>query len=300
MSKIIPFPAIIPNPDLVDKIICPPYDVLEADEARRLAAGNPHSLLHITKAEIDFPPEVYPYDDNVYDQAARNLNSFLAEGVLTKDQSSLYIYRLVMSEWIQTGVVAGVSVDEYAQGLIKKHEKTREEKVVDRTRHSLAIGGHAESVILVHKYNEPIREIVKGELEKDPLYKVKDARGVLHILWRVENKDKLVELFSELDALYIADGHHRSASALNVRGEMRNNNPHHAGHELYNYFPAVIFQETEVRVFEYNWEGPAEKRPLSKVTMADIIKLSDEGGLMPPKSTWVAPTLASGLYLFPF
>ncbi|MFH1873795.1 MAG: DUF1015 domain-containing protein [Pseudomonadota bacterium] len=300
MSKIIPFPALLPNLSLVHKIICPPYDVIESEQAREFAKDNPYSLLHITKSEIDFPPNVYPYDDAIYEKAARNLHRFKEQDYLFQDQPNLYIYRMIAGEWIQTGVVAGVSASEYEQGLIKQHEKTREEKVIDRTKHSLALKAHAEPVILVHKYNDAIREQVKVEESDALLYKVTDKLGVQHILWRVSQPERLMELFAGLDALYIADGHHRSATGFRVQQEMSKTNPNHNGTEPYNFFPAVIFQETEVRVFEYNWVGPADKRPLSKITMADIIKLSDEGGIMPPKSTWFAPKLTSGLFLYPF
>jgi len=299
MSKIIPFEALIPRKDIADKVICPPYDVIDSSAARKLAKGNPYSLLHVTKPEIDLPPETAQDDDRIYSKGAENLGAFVKNKTLIKDQRSIYVYRLAMRDIVQTGVVCGVSADEYERGLIKKHEKTREPKVVDRTRLACALHVHAEPVILVHRADEGIRAILNNEAKASPLYDL-EYDGVRHTLWRAADSGAIANVFSKLAALYIADGHHRSETGCRTMQWMRRDNPKHTGEELYNFFPAAIFPDDEVRVFAYDWNGPADKRPLAEVTMSDIMKLSDQGGIMPPKSTWFAPKLISGLFLYPF
>jgi uncharacterized protein (DUF1015 family) len=300
MSKVIPFPALIPSSDAAAEVLCPPYDVIDSSAARALAAGKAYSLLHITKPEIDLPPELDEYNDAVYAKGAENLSKFRDEGTLVRDVPSFYIYRLISSGYTQTGIVAGVSAEEYGRGLIKKHEKTREPKVVDRTRLARAIRAHAEPVFLVHRKDAGIAEIVKTETAGTPLFDITYADGVRHVLWRVSNAEAVRAAFEHMNALYIADGHHRSETGFRTYEEMRRENPEHTGEEPYCFFPAVIFPEDEMRIFQYDWDGPAGERPLAKVTMADVIKLADENGIMPPKSTWFAPKLISGLFLYTF
>ncbi|MBN1282731.1 MAG: DUF1015 domain-containing protein [Proteobacteria bacterium] len=299
MSKIIPFEALIPRKDLADRVVCPPYDVIDSDEARKLAKGNPYSMLHVTKPEIDLPDETMEDDDRIYAKGIENLQRFVEDGTLIRDRASIYVYRLAMGEIVQTGVVCGVSADEYERGLIKKHEKTREPKVVDRTRLACALHTHAEPVILVHRADEGIRALLAKEAGDEPLFDVK-YQGVRHTLWRANDPQGIVAAFSRLPALYIADGHHRSETGCRTMQWMRRDNPGHTGGEAYNFFPAAVFPDDEVRVFRYEWDGPADKRPLADVTMADIMKLSDQNGIMPPKSTWFAPKLISGLFLYTF
>lgn len=299
MSKVIPFPALIPARGHVEDIVCPPYDVIDVAEARALAEGNPFSLLHVTKPEVDLPEGTGEDDDAVYAKGAENLGRFREDGLLVRDEPSLYIYRMVMGDHVQTGVVAGVSAKEYGEGLIRKHEKTREPKVVNRTRLARALGAHAEPVILVHRRSEGLAELIEGEVPEPPIYDVV-YEGVRHTLWRARPADDVVRLFEGMDALYIADGHHRSETGFRTYVEMKESDADHKGSEAYCFFPAVIFPDDEVRIFRYDWDGPLDQRPLADVTMADIMKLSDEGGIMPPKSTWFAPKLASGLFLYTF
>jgi len=300
MSKIKQFAALLPVPSHAKDVISPPYDVIDAPGARAFAKDNPRSFLHITRSEIDMPEDVFPYDDSVYENALSNLNLFQEKGLLVRDASSLYIYRQVMGEHSQTGVVALASVDEYVNGKIKRHELTREEKVVDRMRHADFISAHAEPVFLVHRRNDKVSRLVSQETAEKPLYDLIGWDGVRHIFWRVKEAGGVLEAFEGFDALYIADGHHRSESAARVRELKRGRNPGHIGTEGYNYFPVVIFSEDEVRIFEYKWDGDPPKRPLSKYSMADVMKLADEGGIMPPKSTWFAPKLSSGLFMHTF
>lgn len=300
MSKIIPFPALLPRPDLADKILCPPYDVVSREEARQYAAGNQYSLLHVTKAEIDIPDEVGEYDDCVYKRARTNFLWFQDERCLVPDDESFYIYRLEMRGHTQTGLVCGVSVDEYDDDLIKKHEKTRKEKEDDRTKFALIINAHAEPVFLVFRDQQGIKELLNKETNKAPLYHLTDKGGVRHIFWKAESKQEIAQAFLEIPALYVADGHHRSAVASRVRALKRDENPNHLGDEPYNFFPAVIFPHDEVKVYKYDWDGDPLKRPLADVTADDIMKLADEGGIMPPKSTWFQPKLGSGLFVYRF
>jgi uncharacterized protein (DUF1015 family) len=163
------------------------------------------------------------------------------------------------------------------------------------------VQAHAEPVMLVHYASDAIRHLV-GETETQdvPLFDMVDRDGVRHTLWRVRNTVPMQRAFEGVEVLYIADGHHRSESALRVRNLMAKENANHKGTESYNYFPAVIFPHDEVRIFEYEWNGDAADRPLSRYSMDDIIKLADEGGVMPPKSTWFAPKLGSGLFIYTF
>lgn len=292
MSKIIPFKALLPNIKLAGRIVSPPYDVLSDDEARELAK-DPYSFLHITRAEVDMPKDMSPYDDKIYAKARETFERFQSDGTFSRDETSFYIYRQIMGDHIQTGLVCLVPVEDYVNGKIKKHELTREEKLVDRTRHANEISAYVEPVFLVHRSNKKITALISAEAAERPLFEVTDHYGVRNILWRAKRANEISAAFSELDALYIADGHHRSAAAARVK-ELRQD----CGG--WNHFPVVIFPDNEVKIFEYKWSGEPSKRPLSKYSMSDIMKLADGGGIMPPKSTWFAPKLASGLFVHTF
>jgi uncharacterized protein (DUF1015 family) len=302
--KITPFAALLPKADLVQQIVCPPYDVIETDEAREFAAGNPYSLLHITRAEIDLDDRVDQHSEVVYRKAAENLQLFQDKGWLKRDKPAIYVYQTEEvrdgKRQRQTGIVGGVSGEDYDKGLIKKHEKTRIVKEDDRTHLADILDGHSEPVFLVHRAHDGIRQCLLKETEAPPLFEVVDEKQVTHRFWRSQDQNNLLSCIAELDALYIADGHHRSAAGARIKELKQSRNAGHTGNEAYNYFPAVIFPHDEVAVYEYNWDGPAESRPLAKHQMIDIMKISDEGGIMPPKSTWFAPKLISGLFVYKF
>lgn len=300
MSKIIPFPALIPKAELGSRTICPPYDVITSEEAREIVDGNPYSLLHVTKAEVDLPHDVPEYDDRVYEKARANFMKFQKDGWLIRDTASLYIYRMDRQGHIQTGLVCGTSVDEYDLGLIKQHEKTRKPKEDDRTRFAYAIRAHAEPVFLTFRATDEMKKLLLSETTETPLYDTVPLCGVRHTLWRAKSVQKFVDAAKEIEAIYVADGHHRSASASRVRAKMRAENPAHRGDEAYNFFPAVLIPSDEVRIYRYDWDGDPDKRPLADVTIDDVMALSDRGGIMPPKSTWFAPKLASGLFVYAF
>jgi len=265
-----------------------------------MAEGNPYSFLHVAKPEIDLPPGMGLYEDAVYAKAVENLRIFRENGYLVRDSVGIYIYRQVMHGRPQTGVVCCVSAEEYEKGLIKKHELTRKEKEDDRTRHMIETRAHAEPVMIVHRKNEAVARLVDEATRTEPLYDLVDHAGVQHIFWRAPDACAIRKEFLKMDALYIADGHHRSAGGTRVMQRMRSENPSHTGNEAYNFFPAVVYPEDEVRVYEYKWDGDPAARPLSKYTMTSIMELADKNGIMPPKSTWFAPKLASGLFAHTF
>ena len=227
MSKIIPFEALIPNPKLAAKIICPPYDVIESDQARKMAEGNPYSFLHVAKPEIDLPPSVDQYDDRVYAKAVENLRDFREKNYLVRDCASIYLYRQVLNGRPQTGVVCCVSAEEYEKGLIKKHELTRKPKEDDRTRHMMTMHAHGEPVMIAHRKNASVKKLIEQDVKAKPLYDLTDHAGVQHVFWRVAGpRLRTCADFAKIDALYIADGHHRSAGrhardAGDAREELR-------------------------------------------------------------------------------
>ena len=287
MSKIIPFEALLPNQRFAGRIISPPYDVVTTDEARLLAKDNPYSFLHIIKPEIDLPPDTDPYSNAVYEKGAENFSNFQKEGWLIKNESSFYIYRLVSGAHTQTGIVCGASADEYGRGLIKKHELTREAKVADRVRLAERTGTHLEPVFLVHRSSRAVASFLEEETKSAPLYDLTDKDSVRHVLWEIKRKGEIGRILSKIPALYIADGHHRSEAAFRLKDKS-------------HYFPAVVFSEEDVVVYEYHFNGEKEKRPLSRYTIKDIMECADKKEIMPPKSTWFAPKLASGLFVYKF
>jgi len=240
------------------------------------------------------------YDDEIFDLAKNNLKKFQDEGWLIRDKPSLYAYRLTRGDHTQTGIVCGASVDELDDGSIRKHEKTRENKEDERTLLAMKLKAHLEPVLYVHRKSERISALTEEATSGGPIFDITDTEGIRHTMWRIEKTEDLVKNFAELTDLYIADGHHRSAAASRVRKKFRNGNPDHTGDEAYNFFPVAIFPENEVRVYKYDWDGPNDERPLADFTMSDIMKISDRDEIMPPKSTWFAPKLASGLFVYTF
>jgi uncharacterized protein (DUF1015 family) len=234
-----------------------PYDVMNREEAKEMADGNPFSFLHITRSEIDLSQDISAYDPQVYQKARENLNAFQAQGVLQQEpQSCYYLYQQEMKGRKQVGVVATVSVEEYESGIIKKHEFTRVEKEEDRVRHFQTCEAHTEPVFLTYRNQREIDEIMEECMRKtQPLYRITGKDGVEHALYRLENEEKvrrLEELFRSVDYLYIADGHHRCASAARVGKWKKEENPNHRGDEEYNFFMAVVFPESQLRIFDYN------------------------------------------------
>ncbi len=255
MSEIRPFRALRPRPELARQVAAPPYDVISSEEARQLAAGNELSFLHVTKPEIDLAPEVDLYDDRVYAKGVSNLRRLIAEGVLIRDpHPCYYVYQQRMGDHVQAGLVGAASCAEYEQGLIKRHEFTRKDKEDDRTRHVDEQNANAEPVFFTYRKRPEIDALVDQVRATPPLYDLVTEDGIGHTVWIVPQHltDAFTAAFAQVPALYVADGHHRTASAARVGLERRAANPHHRGDEPYNYFMAVLFPHDQLRIMDYN------------------------------------------------
>jgi uncharacterized protein (DUF1015 family) len=248
-----PFRALRPPPPLAGDVAAVPYDVVNREEAAALAAGNPRSFLHVGRPDIDLPADTDPYDVRVYAQGRAALDAFVRDGTLQRDdQPALYLYRLVMDGRQQVGIVGCVHVDDYANDVIRKHEKTRKDKEDDRTRHVLTLNAHAEPVFLAYRPVEAVDGLVAQAIQATPLFDFTAPDGVRHSLWRIAPADSLVHAFAAVPLAYVADGHHRSASAWRAGLERRAANPSHTGEEEYNWFLAVLFPSDQLHIMPYN------------------------------------------------
>jgi len=253
VSIIFPFRALRPPIDRVEQVASVPYDVVNTEEARELASGNSLSFLHVSRPEIDMPEGTDIYADAVYAHAAENFQKLIEECPLeVEGEPSLYLYRLRMGEHVQTGVACCVSVDEYDEGLIRKHESTRPDKENDRTRHMIELRAQTGPVFLTYRTDRRIDALVAGAASGAPLYDFTAEDGVQHTVWRVSGGDQLVRAFREVPLLYIADGHHRAASASRARATLREQAQDHTGAEEYNRFLAVIFPSDQMQILPYN------------------------------------------------
>lgn len=256
MARIQPFRGWRPRPEVCAAVASPPYDVLSSAEAREMAADNPLSFLHVVKPEIDLAPDIDVYSPVVYATGAANLRRLMDDGVLVRDPApALYLYRQRMGDHVQTGLVAGASVDEYEADLIKKHEHTRRVKEDDRTRHIDALNANTGPVFLTYKARAEIDRIVDRLTAAEPAYDFIAPDGIQHVLWVVGDpgdRDALVEEFAKVPELYVADGHHRSAAGTRIRALRRDANPAHTGEEPYNYFLSVIFPDNQMKILDYN------------------------------------------------
>ena len=250
MSSLHPFRALRPAPEAAAAVSSVPYDVVNAEEARQLASGNPLSFLHVTRAEIDLAPETDLYSAAVYAKARENLDSLRSRAPLVhEDTPSLYFYRLRMGTHRQTGIAGCFSLDEYGRGLIKKHERTRRDKEDDRTRHIVETRAQTGIVFLTYRASPTVDDVAGQVMAGKPLYDFDAGDGVHHTVWRVAERhtDALVYAFARIPALYIADGHHRAASAARARGELASQNAPEAG-----TFIAVAFPDNQVQILPYN------------------------------------------------
>ena len=256
MARVEPFKAWRPRPDVCAEVASPPYDVLSSTEARELAADNPLSFLYVVKPEIALDAGVDLYSDEVYAKGAENLQRLKDDGVLLHEAiPSLYLYRQRMGNHVQTGLVAGASVDEYEAGLIKKHENTRRVKEDDRTRHVNALNANTGPVFLTYKARPEIDALVERLTAVEPTYDFAAPDGIQHVVWVVgdpADRDALVEAFGRVPELYVADGHHRSAAGARIRSLRRDTNPKHTGNEAYNFFLSVIFPDDQMMILDYN------------------------------------------------
>ncbi|HHX50605.1 MAG TPA: DUF1015 domain-containing protein [Clostridia bacterium] len=257
MALIKSFRALRPVPELAHRVAAPPYDVVSAEEARLLVRDNPYSFLHVGRSEIDLDPALNPYDGQVYAKAAGNLQWLVQEGVLQQDeQDCLYIYRLVKEGRAQTGLVACCSIDDYLQGIIKKHEYTRADKELDRFRHVDACNAQTGAIFLTYRFREKIESMMTDwTRSRQPVYDFIADDEVGHMVWLIDAPpviDSLVAQFRHVDYLYIADGHHRTAAAVKVGLLRREQNPSYTGEEEFNYFLGVLFPHRELRILDYN------------------------------------------------
>jgi len=248
-----PFRAVRPAPELAERVAAVPYDVVNRAEAAALAAGNPYSFLHVGRSDIDLPEDVDPYDPRVYTKAREALDRFQGDGTLIREGSpSLYLYRQVMDGRAQTGVVGCVHIDDYEQDLIRKHEKTRPDKEDDRTRHVLTLRANAEPVLLTYRGQREIDKLAETVTMAAPLYDFTAVDGVRHTVWRIADAGPFLDAFRSVPHAYVADGHHRSASAWRAGRELRNSPTQRRGDGEYNWFLAVLFPAEQLRILPYN------------------------------------------------
>jgi uncharacterized protein (DUF1015 family) len=257
MATFKPFKAIRPLPDKAAAIASLPYDVMDSDEARAEVAKHPLSYIHVEKPEVDLPPDTDLYDPKVYAKARENLDSYVTRGLMRQDACPMfYIYRQTMDGRHQTGLVGLTSVDEYMDGVIKKHELTRADKEADRIRHVDACDAHASPVFFTYRHQTVIDTTVQKVMQaKAPQYDFVSDDGIGHTLWLMDDPSDIATIqtaFGKLDYLYVADGHHRTASAAKVGLLRREQYPNYTGDEEFNFFMAVIFPDNQLRIFDYN------------------------------------------------
>jgi uncharacterized protein (DUF1015 family) len=272
VAVIRPFRALRPQSERAQAVASVPYDVVNTDEARTLAADNPLSFLHVSRPEIDLPPGTDIHSDAVYRKAVENFEKLIAECPLEKEaRPCLYLYRLVMGQHEQIGVVAVCSIDEYDNNTIRKHERTRRDKEDDRTRHMIMLRAQTGPVFLTYRARPEIDEQVSVTLKSDPLFDITAEDGIRHTIWRVTNTETLIDTFASVPLLYIADGHHRAASASRARAELREQSFTHSGKEDYNFFLTVIFPDSQVQILAYN-RVVRDLNGLSKAEFLDALK----------------------------
>lgn len=257
MPVLKPFKAYRPKVDDAEKVASRPYDVLNSAEAREEVKGNPHSFLHVVKPEVDLPEDVDLYSDTVYNKAKENLQKLIADGKFIQDEKACYyVYAQTMFGKTQYGLVGCAGVDDYKNNIIKKHELTRPDKEEDRIKHVRVTNFNAEPVFFAFKDNLDIELIMKDAILLDPVYAFTTPDKVSHYLWVIDNDAKIAEIerifANEIDALYVADGHHRTAAGAMVGEERKKNNPNHTGDEEYNFFMSVNFPASQLTIIDYN------------------------------------------------
>lgn len=298
MNLIQPFAALRPASGRADEVVAPPYDVLSTDEARERASGRPWSFLHISKPEIDLPAETNPYAPEVYAKGADNLRAMIQSGVMVRDPApSYYAYRIVMGGHSQTGIVAAASVADYDTNRIRKHEFTRPDKEDDRVRQIDALDAQTGPVLLAYPAAPEVDAMLAAASSGTP---DSDAEldGVRHTLWAIRDPAILARItaaFNAMPALYIADGHHRSAAASRIAAARKAANPGHTGAEPYNFFLSVIFPAHEMRILDYN-RVIADLNGLTADALLERVRAAFE---VEPAATAVKPERPGsfGLYL---
>jgi len=253
MLRVRAFQGLSPKPELAAEIACVPYDVVSRGEASALAADNPLSLMHVDRAEINLPADTNPYADIVYATAKKNLDQLVSEGALAREAApAIYLYRQQMGNHVQTGVAGVCHIDDYENDVIRKHEKTRKDKEDDRTRLIGTLSANTGPVFLTYRPRADIDALVAGETALPPAVDFLAPDGIRHTLWRAQDPEAVCKAFSHVPLAYVADGHHRSASAARVGRERRAANPGHTGGEDYNWFLCVLFPADQLQILPYN------------------------------------------------
>jgi len=295
-----PFRALRPVPEKACDVAAPPYDVLNAEEARERTTGRPFSFLHISKSEIDLPPETDPFAPEVYAKGAENLAKLVSEGVLIREDSPCYyVYRLQMGEHTQTGFVAVASISAYDANRVRKHEFTRPDKEDDRVRQVDALNAQTGPVLLAYKADKKIDNLINGVTSSVPLYKVTADDGIIHTIWIMDDPsaiERLTQIVDATDALYIADGHHRSAAASRVAAARRAGQTKTDSHE---YFLTVAFPHDQTQILDYNrvvrdLNGLTETEILAKIE--ERFKLKKAGGPAKPSGLGVFGMYLAGVW----
>jgi uncharacterized protein (DUF1015 family) len=253
MLRIKPFQGLRPAPSLVSEVACVPYDVVDREEASALADRLTNSLLRVDRAEIDLPPETDPYSEGVYQKALANFLALQSKGALIREtEPCIYLYQQRMGAHVQTGIAAVCHIDDYDRDIIKKHEKTRRDKEDDRTRLIGTLSADTGPVFLTYRDQPEINTLVASVLETAPIYDFEAPDHIQHSVWRIPAGKAFVDAFSKVPVSYVADGHHRTASAARVGRERRAANPNHTGQEDYNWFLCVLFPASQLQILPYN------------------------------------------------
>ena len=305
MAIIKPFRAIRPRKDLSSRIAALPYDVYNRKEAKEAAAKEPLSFLNIDRAETQFPDDVDTYADCVYEKAHDMLREEITQGYYMQDDTnSYYVYQLVMNGRGQTGIVACASIDDYENQIIKKHENTRADKEADRIRHVDTVNAQTGPIFLAYRAQENINRIVADAVKQEPEFDFVSEDGIGHKGWRISDKDevdKLEQAFKEVPAIYIADGHHRAASAVKVGLKRRKEHPDYKGDEEFNYFLSVLFPDEQLMIMDYNrvvkdLNGLSEEAFLEQLKKVYTVEMIGAQAKHPEKKGIVTMFLADTWY----
>lgn len=290
MAIVKAFKGFRPVEELASKIAALPYDVMNSEEAREMVKGDKYSFLHVDRAEVDLDPSIDVHDQKVYDKARENLDKMISEGQYIQDQKPcLYIYRQIMNGRPQTGLVFCASIDDYMNNVIKKHEFTRADKEQDRINHVDNCNANTGPIFLTYRENNRVTQIITDWTSKKPTYDFVSEDGISHIVWVIDNDEtisEIIELFKGIDNLYIADGHHRSASAVKVGLKRRKENPNYTGEEEFNYFLAVAFPDNDLMVMDYN----RVVKDLNGLTVDQLIDKLKEKFVVTESNTAVKPS----------
>jgi len=256
MAVLRKFRALRPKKGMEERVASPPYDVVSSEEAREMIQGKPYSFLHVVKPEVDLPKGTDLYSEKVYDKARENLDKLIQDGILIKEnQPKLYIYKQKMGKREQYGIVGCVSAEDYQNDVIKKHEHTRPAKEADRINHVDRTNANTGPVFLTYKAKPAVDQLVQEAVKQEPAYNFTASDGIEHTVWIIKDddlSDDIIKEFHKIDTIYVADGHHRSASGAKVAEKRKAANPDHTGDEEYNFFLAVLFPDNQLHIMDYN------------------------------------------------